>query len=59
MLRLIDRYVIRSTIPPFLMSLLVFTFMLVLPFLMGLAEKLISKGVVAMIVLSLMLTLVF
>jgi LPS export ABC transporter permease LptG/LPS export ABC transporter permease LptF len=58
MLRLIDRYVIRSTIPPFFMSLLVFTFMLVLPFLMGLAEKLISKGVAATTVLSLMLTLV-
>jgi LPS export ABC transporter permease LptF/LPS export ABC transporter permease LptG len=58
MLRLIDRYVIRSVIPPFLMTLLVFTFMLVLPFLVGLAEKLISKGVAATTVLSLMLTLV-
>ena len=43
--RVLDRYVIRSVIPPFLMALLVFTFMLILPFLMELAETLISKGV--------------
>ena len=47
MLRILDRYVIRSVIPPFLMALLVFTFMLILPFLMDLAETLISKGVPA------------
>jgi len=58
MLTVIDRYVIRSVIPPFLLSLLVFTFMLVLPFVMELAEKLISKGAAATTVLSLMLTLV-
>ena len=31
--RLIDRYVIRSVVTPFVMSLFVFTFMLILPFL--------------------------
>lgn len=40
------------------MALLVFTFMLILPFLMDLAEALISKGVPASTILSLMLTLV-
>ncbi len=58
MLRVLDRYVIRSVLPPLLMALLVFTFMLVLPFLMELAETLISKGVPFTIVLSLMWTLV-
>ena len=58
MFRVLDRYVIRSVIPPLLMALLVFTFMLILPFLMELAEPLISKGAPASTVLSLMLTLV-
>jgi LPS export ABC transporter permease LptF len=58
MFRVLDRYVIRSVIPPFLMALLVFTFMLTLPFIMELAEPLISKGAPASTVFSLMLTLV-
>jgi LPS export ABC transporter permease LptG/LPS export ABC transporter permease LptF len=58
MLRVLDRYVIRSVIPPLLMALLVFTFILILPFLMELAEPLISKGAPASTVLRLMLTLV-
>ena len=58
MFRVLDRYVIRSVIPPLLMALLVFTFMLILPFLMELAEPLISKGAPASTVASLMLTLV-
>jgi LPS export ABC transporter permease LptG/LPS export ABC transporter permease LptF len=58
MLRVLDRYVIRSVVPPFLMALLVFTFMLVLPFLVEMAETLISKGVPAGTIASLMLTLV-
>jgi LPS export ABC transporter permease LptG/LPS export ABC transporter permease LptF len=58
MFGVLDRYVIRSVIPPLLMALLVFTFMLILPFLMELAEPLISKGAPASTVLALMLTLV-
>jgi len=58
MFRVLDRYVIRNVIPPFLMALLVFTFMLILPFLIELAEPLISKGAPASTVLFLMLTLV-
>ena len=58
MFGVLDRYVIRTVIPPLLMALLVFTFMLILPFLMELAEPLISKGAPASTVLALMLTLV-
>jgi len=57
MFRVLDRYVIRSVIPPLLMALLVFTFMLTLPFIMELAEPLISKGAPAATVFSLMVTL--
>ena len=56
--RLIDRYIIRSVMTPFFMSLLVFTFILELPFLIGLAEKLISKGVPGETVVRVMLTLI-
>ena len=34
MLRTIDRYVLREVIPPFLLSLAIFTFILVMPPLM-------------------------
>ncbi|HSP89337.1 MAG TPA: LptF/LptG family permease, partial [Vicinamibacterales bacterium] len=58
MFRVLDRYVIRTVIPPLLMALLVFTFMLTLPFILELGETLISKGAPASTVFSLMLTLV-
>jgi len=58
MFRVLDRYVIRTIIPPLLMALLVFTFMLTLPFILELGETLISKGAPASTVFSLMLTLV-
>jgi LPS export ABC transporter permease LptF len=58
MLPVLDRYTIRAIIPPFVMALLVFTFMLTLPFILELAEPLISKGAPASTVLRLMLTLV-
>ena len=45
MLKTIDRYVIREVVPPFLLSLLVFTFVLELPPLMGELERLLAKGV--------------
>src|SRR5215213_10050667 len=43
--RIIDRYVIREIIPPFLLALLVFTFILIIPFIIALAETMIAKGV--------------
>jgi LPS export ABC transporter permease LptG/LPS export ABC transporter permease LptF len=45
MLRTLDRYVIREVIPPFLLSLVIFTFILVLPPIMRNLETLLAKGV--------------
>ncbi len=57
MLRTIDRYVLREVIPPFLLALLIFTFILEIPPLMEVAEKLIAKGVSAGTIVRLMATL--
>lgn len=57
MVRLIDRYLVRGITTPFLMALLVFTFVLLVPFFVDLAEKLIAKGVETGIVLRVMATL--
>jgi len=45
MVRTIDRYIIREVVPPFLLSLLILTFLLVLPPVMEHLEKLLAKGV--------------
>src|SRR3954471_18176780 len=45
MLRTIDRYVIREVIPPFVLSLLIFTFLLEIPPVMRDLETLVAKGV--------------
>ena len=55
--RLIDRYLIREIAPPFLIALLVFTFLLMLPPLVEVAEDLIAKGVPAPTIGWIMLTL--
>ena len=55
--RIIDRYVIREILPPFLLALLVFTFILIIPFIIDLAEAMIAKGVPAGTILQLMVTL--
>ena len=55
--RIIDRYVIREIIPPFLLALLVFTFVLIIPFILDLAEAMIAKGVPAGTILQLTVTL--
>jgi LPS export ABC transporter permease LptF/LPS export ABC transporter permease LptG len=57
-MRIIDRYVIREIIPPFLIALLVFTFILIIPFIIELAEQMIAKGVPWVTLLQLMATLV-
>ena len=57
-MRIIDRYVIREVLWPFVLGLLVFTFMLIIPFLIEYAESFISKGVAIPIVLRIMATLV-
>jgi LPS export ABC transporter permease LptG/LPS export ABC transporter permease LptF len=56
-MRIIDRYVIREVIPPFLIGLLVFTFVLIIPFIIELAEQLIAKGVPAATIAQLAATL--
>lgn len=58
MLRILDRYVIRETIPPFALSLLVLTFVLMIPPIMDVAEGLIAKGVPLLTVAQIMGTLV-
>ena len=57
-MRIIDRYVIREIVPPFLIALLVFTFILIIPFIIDLAEQMIAKGVPWATLLQLMATLV-
>src|SRR4029453_8361395 len=45
MLKTIDRYVIREVLPPFVLALLIFTFILELPPVMQELERLAPKGV--------------
>src|SRR5688572_4399712 len=56
-MRIIDRYVIREVLWPFVIGLLVFTFMLIIPYLIEYAENFISKGVATLVVLRIMATL--
>ncbi|MGE0043004.1 MAG: LPS export ABC transporter permease LptF [Vicinamibacterales bacterium] len=56
-MRTLDRYIIREIIPPFLIALLVFTFILIIPFIIDLAEQMIAKGVPWQTLLVLMVTL--
>src|SRR5688500_20211206 len=56
-MRIIDRYVMREVMWPFVIGLLIFTFMLIIPFLIDYAESFISKGVAIPVVLRIMATL--
>jgi LPS export ABC transporter permease LptF/LPS export ABC transporter permease LptG len=56
-MRIIDRYVIREVLLPFFIGLLVFTFMLIIPYLIQYAETFIAKGVPTTVVLQVMATL--
>jgi LPS export ABC transporter permease LptG/LPS export ABC transporter permease LptF len=56
-MRIIDRYVIREVLWPFLIGLMIFTFLIIIPFLIRLAEDLIAKGVSGTVVLQLMIML--
>ena len=44
-MRILDRYVLREILPPFLLSLLILTFVLTLPPVMKQLEQLVAKGV--------------
>lgn len=56
-MRILDRYIVREVVTPFLIALLVFTFILIVPFILDLAEQLIAKGVPWPTLLKLMATL--
>lgn len=56
--RILDRYVIREILPPFLLSLLIFTFLLTLPPVMEQLERLVAKGVSWGVAAQIILTLV-
>ena len=58
MIRLVDRYILRETLPLVFLSLLVFTFLLMIPPIMQVAEQLIAKGVDGWTIAKLMLMLV-
>ena len=56
-MRILDRYVIREVLLPFFIGLLVFTFILIIPFLIQYAEAFIAKGVPTTVVLRVLATL--
>ena len=56
-MRTLDRYIIREILPPFCIALLVFTFILIIPFIIELAEQMIAKGVPWSTILRLAVTL--
>ncbi len=58
MFRIIDRYIVREALWPIILSLLVFTFLLMIPPIMRDAEELIAKGVDGWTIAELMLWLV-
>jgi LPS export ABC transporter permease LptG/LPS export ABC transporter permease LptF len=58
MLRTIDRYVIREVIPPFFLSLVIFTFLLEIPPVMRDLETLVAKGVPWQVAGQIILTLI-
>src|SRR5215510_11233030 len=57
-MKIIDRYVIRQMLPPILLGLLVFTFVLIIPQIKEHAESFIAKGVSPGVVLKAMALLV-
>jgi lipopolysaccharide export system permease protein len=57
-MNIIDRYVVRQVVPPLLLFLVLFTFVLLIPGLIEYAEAFIAKGVAPMVVAKAMLTLV-
>ena len=57
-LRIIDRYILREALRMMFLSLLVFTFILMIPPIMQVAQPLITKGVDAWTIVQLMLMLI-
>src|SRR4029077_283428 len=57
MFRILDRYIVREVLLPFLLSLLVLTFLLEIPTIMAQGEQLIAKGVDWITVVRILATL--
>jgi LPS export ABC transporter permease LptG/LPS export ABC transporter permease LptF len=57
-MKILDRYVIREVLWPFVIGLLIFTFILIIPVLINEAEALVAKGVPATVIARLMWALV-
>jgi lipopolysaccharide export system permease protein len=58
MLRTLDRYIIRETLAPFGLTLLILTFLLQIPTIMQEAERLLAKGVSLPIIGRILITLI-
>jgi len=56
-MRTLDRYVLRETLAPFVLALLVLTFILIIPFIIAQAETMIAKGAPWLVVAQVMVTL--
>jgi len=56
-LKILDRYLVREIVPPMLLTLLGFTFVLMMPPIMQNAAKLIEKGVSWPVILRVLMTL--
>ncbi len=56
-MRILDRYISREVVVPFAIGLLVFTFILIIPYVIQVAEQLIAKGVPWTTVVQIMVTL--
>jgi lipopolysaccharide export system permease protein len=57
-MRTLDRYVLREVLAPFVLALLIFTFLLVLPPMMDHLENLLAKGITLGMVVRILWTLV-
>src|SRR4051794_39978502 len=57
-LKILDRYLVREIVPPMLLTLLGFTFVLMMPPIMQNAAKLIEKGVSWGVILRVLMTLI-
>jgi LPS export ABC transporter permease LptG/LPS export ABC transporter permease LptF len=58
MFRILDRYTLREILPPFMLALLIFTFMLMMGPIDRVAQQLLAKGVSASVILRMLILLV-
>lgn len=56
-MKLVDRYLLRELVPPFLIGVLTFTFLLLMSQILRLMELIVNKGVPAGTILNLLLYL--